>query len=67
MPTQRTPKGVPSQAARDSIVETRSAFFAAERAARSAVADYEQAKARYVAVSAAAGVRMFWFDDEGVE
>ena len=47
MPTQRTRKGVPSQAARDSIVETRSAFFAAERAARSAVADYEQAKARY--------------------
>ena len=33
MPTQRTRKGVPSQAARDSIVETRSAFFAAERAA----------------------------------
>ena len=68
MPTQRTRKtGPPSQAALDSIVATRAAFFAAERTARSAVAAYEQAKKRYVATSAAAGVRMFWFADEAVD
>ena len=63
--TTRTRK--PSQADRNSIIETRSAFFAAELAARRAVAAYEQAKKRYVAVSAAAGVKVFWFDDEGVD
>ena len=66
--TTRTRKtGPPSQAARDSIVATRATFFAAERAARRAIADYEQAKKRYVAVSAACGVRMFWFADEAVD
>ena len=69
MPTQRTRKtGPPSQADRDSIVKTRAAFFASERAARRAIAAYEQAKKRYVAVSAACGVRMFWYDgDEAVD
>ena len=61
--TTRTPKGVPRQADRDAIIETRSAFFAAERAARQAIETYERAKLAYVSASEKAGVRVY-FDDE---
>ena len=54
--TTRPPKGVPRQADRDAIIETRSVFFKAERAARRAIEDYERARAAYEAACKAAGV-----------
>ena len=58
MTTQQTarPPGVPRQVDRDSIIETRSAFFKAEKAARLAITKYEQAQARYLAACKAGGV-----------
>ena len=46
------------------IVTTRSAFFAAEVLARTAIEKYEQAKGRYVAACARAGVMVHFDDDE---
>ena len=49
----------------DPIIETRSAFFKAERAARRAIEEYERAKARYIAACKACGVTVHFDDDEG--
>ena len=54
-----------TQAQRDSIIKTRSAFFAAERAARLAIEAYELAKSDYAAACERAGVTVHF--DEGGE
>ena len=58
-----TAREPPRPADRADIVKTRSAFFAAEALARTAIEKYEQAKGRYVAACERAGV-MVHFDDD---
>ena len=54
-----------TQAERDAIIETRSAFFTAERKLEAAVEAYQRAKLAYFKASERAGVTVHFDDDEG--
>ena len=53
-----------TQAQRGDIVKTRSKFFAAERAARVAIEEYEKAKRAYSQACDRAGVTVYFDDDD---